>query len=77
MAYLCGLIHFIPISATVFLVFLNWRGYYIGQEMPGRTGEDGAKFFGLQLAVKLHELTISPSLTAVIRLLTMRFRAEF
>ena len=48
------------------LVILNWRGYYIGGELAGAVGEDDAKFIGLQFAAKLHELTISASLTAVI-----------
>ena len=66
MAWLFGSIHFVPLSAALVLVVLNWRGYYIGGELEGAVGQDDAKFIGLQFAAKLHELTISASLTAVI-----------
>ena len=66
MACLAGSIHIVPITAAMVLVVLNWRGYYIGGELAGAVGEDDAKFIGLQFAAKLHELTISASLTAVI-----------
>lgn len=66
MACLFGSIHFVPIAAVFVLVVLNWRGYYIGGELAGAVGQDDAKFIGLQFAAKLHELTISASLTAVI-----------
>ena len=48
------------------MVVLNWRGYYIGGELEGAVGQDDARFLALQFAAKLHELTISASLTAVI-----------
>ena len=48
------------------MVILNWRGYYIGGELEGAVGQDDARFLALQFAAKLHELTISASLTAVI-----------
>jgi len=32
-AFYTGLIHLLPISATIVLVYLNWRGYYIGGEL--------------------------------------------
>ncbi|KAL6717886.1 hypothetical protein ACLMJK_003971 [Lecanora helva] len=66
MAFLAGAIHFVPISAAFVLVILNWRSYYIGGELAGAVGQDDAKFIGLQFAAKLHELTISASLTTVI-----------
>ena len=66
MACLFGSIHFIPIAAALVIIILNWRGYYIGGELAGVVGQDDAKFIGLQFAAKLHELTISASLTAVI-----------
>ena len=55
-----------PISATVALVVLNCRGYYIGSELAGAVGQDDAKFIALQFAAKLHESTIVASLTAVV-----------
>ena len=48
------------------VVYLNWRGFYIGEELEGAVGQDDAKLLALQFASKLHELTISASLTAVI-----------
>lgn len=48
------------------MVVLNWRGFYIGGELEGAVGQDDARFLALQFAAKLHELTISASLTAVI-----------
>ena len=66
MACLFGSIHFVPIAAVLVLVILNWRGYYIGGELAGAVGQNDAKFIGLQFAAKLHELTISASLTAVL-----------
>ena len=66
MACLAASIHIVPITAAFVLVILNWRGYYIGGELAGAVGEDDAKFIGLQFAAKLHELTITASLTAVI-----------
>ena len=65
-ACLAGSIHFVPITAALVLVVLNWRGYYVGGELEGIQGQDDAKFLALQFAAKLHELTISASLTAVI-----------
>ena len=65
-AFWRGYVHFIPISATVVLVVLNCRGYYIGSELAGAVGQDDAKFIALQFAAKLHELAIIASLAAVI-----------
>ena len=65
-AFRGGYVHFIPISATVVLVILNCRGYYIGSELAGAVGQDDAKFIALQFAAKLHELAIIASLAAVI-----------
>ena len=65
-AFRCGYVHFVPISATVILVVLNCRGYYIGSELAGAVGQDDAKFIALQFAAKLHELAIIASLAAVL-----------
>ena len=66
MACLAGSIHIVPVVAAMVLVILNWRGYFIGGELEGAVGQDDAKFIALQFAAKLHELTISASLTTVI-----------
>ena len=65
-AFRCGYVHFVPISATVVLVVLNCRGYYIGSELAGAVGQDNAKFIALQFAAKLHEFAIIASLAAVL-----------
>lgn len=65
-ACLAGSIHVVPIAASLVVVYLNWRGFYIGEELEGAVGQDDAKLLALQFASKLHELTISASLTAVI-----------
>lgn len=66
MASLAGAIHLIPVSASLTLIVLNCYGYYIGGELAGISGQDDAKFLGLQFAAKLHELTLNASLAAVI-----------
>ena len=65
-ACLAGSIHVVPIAASLVVIYLNWRGFYIGEELEGAVGQDDAKLLALQFASKLHELTISASLTAVI-----------
>ena len=49
----------------VVLGFLNLKGFYIGSELPGPSGQDDAKFIGLQFAAKFHELLMNASLGAV------------
>ena len=65
-AGLAGAIHFLPTGAAISICTLNLVGYYIGGELAGASGQDQEKFAGLQFAAKLHELTISASLAAMI-----------
>lgn len=48
------------------LIAIIKRGYYIGGELSGRVGQDQLKFLGLQLAAKLHELTMIASLGEIL-----------
>ncbi len=66
MACMANSIHVVPIAASMILVVLNWRGYYIGGELEGAVNQDDIKFLALQFTAKLHELTMNASLTAVI-----------
>jgi hypothetical protein len=59
-------IHVIPIGASVALAYLNVRGYYIGGELAGPSGQDSAKLGGLQFAAKMHELSINASIAAML-----------
>ena len=65
-AALTGLIHFIPVTVSLALCILNSVGYYIGSELAGPSGQDDEKFAGLQMAAKLHELTIQASVAAIL-----------
>jgi hypothetical protein len=58
--------HFIPMSATIVLLILNLRGYYIGGELSGPSGLDDIKLPALQLAAKLHELSMQASLSLIV-----------
>lgn len=61
-----SLIHFIPVGVAVSISSVNWFGIYIGGELAGQTGMDQEKLAGLLFAAKLHELTITASLAAVL-----------
>ena len=61
-----SLIHFIPVGVAVSISSVNWFGVYIGGELAGQSGMDQEKLAGLLFAAKLHELTITASLAAVL-----------
>lgn len=65
-AMLGSLIHFIPVGVAVSISSVNWFGVYIGGELAGKSGMDQEKLAGLLFAAKLHELTITASLAAVL-----------
>lgn len=65
-ATLAGMIHLLPASVAIAIGLLNSIGYYIGEELAGPQGQDDEKFADLQLAAKLHELTIQASITAML-----------
>jgi len=58
--------HVIPLAAVTVLLRLNIQGYYIGGELAGASGYDDLKFSGLQVAAKLHELTMLASLSLTV-----------
>src|ERR1700685_282570 len=45
-----SIFHIVPIGASITLIVINWKGYYIGGELQGPVGEDGLKLLGLQFA---------------------------
>jgi hypothetical protein len=63
---LASLLHLLPVSAAIVLIVLTGKGYYIGGELSGKVEEDGLRFLGLQIAAKLHELTMLASLTQIV-----------
>lgn len=65
-AALTGSIHVLPASVAISIALLNSFGYYIGEELAGAQGQDDEKLAGLQLAAKLHELTIQASIAAML-----------
>ncbi|KAL8758465.1 MAG: hypothetical protein Q9199_001483 [Rusavskia elegans] len=65
-ATLAGAIHVLPASIAISIAILNSVGYYIGEELAGTQGQDDEKLAGLQLAAKLHELTMQASLAAML-----------
>ena len=65
-AALAGTIHVLPASTAISIAVLNSVGYYIGGELAGPQGQDDEKLAGLQLAAKLHELTIQASVAAML-----------
>ncbi|KAL8881257.1 MAG: hypothetical protein Q9198_001507 [Flavoplaca austrocitrina] len=65
-AALAGAIHVLPASIAISIAILNSFGYYIGEELAGSEGQDDEKLAGLQLAAKLHELTMQASLAAML-----------
>ncbi|KAK5070244.1 hypothetical protein LTR64_002083 [Lithohypha guttulata] len=63
---LASLLHVVPMGACVVLIALTRNEYYISGELAGVVGQDALKFLGLQLAAKLHEITMVASLAEMI-----------
>ncbi|KAI9787919.1 MAG: hypothetical protein M1835_002596 [Candelina submexicana] len=59
-------VHILPCVPSLLLAALNIRGYYIGGELPGKSGQDDAKFGALQFAAKVHELSIHASIASML-----------
>jgi hypothetical protein len=53
-----ALIHLLPVGGATILIYLNWRGLYLGAYLKNISL--------LQFAAKLHELTIQASLAAIL-----------
>ena len=65
-AAIAALIHLPPVAGSIAIIALNLRGYYIGGELAGPSGQDVEKLAGLQFAAKIHELLINASLAALL-----------
>ena len=65
-AAIAALIHLPPVAGSLAIIALNLRGYYIGGELAGPSGQDVEKLAGLQFAAKIHELLINASLAALL-----------
>ena len=65
-AALAASIHLIPVATCICIVALNIRGYYIGGELSGPSGQDIERLAGLQFAAKLHELSMNASIAAIL-----------
>lgn len=65
-AAFASLLHCLPIGGCVVLIGLIKHGYYIGGELSGAVGQDALKFLVLQLAAKLHEITMVASLAEMV-----------
>lgn len=61
-----SLLHILPTTASIVLLVLNWKGYYIGDELQGPVGQDGLRFLGLQFAAKMLELLAMASLSTIL-----------
>jgi hypothetical protein len=61
-----SLLHILPTTASITLLVLNWKGYYIGDELQGPVGQDGLRFLGLQFASKMLELLAVASLSTIL-----------
>lgn len=60
------IVHIFPICVICVLLGFNIRGYYIGHSLPGPTGwQDESNIDMLQIAAKIHEISIIASLTTV------------
>ncbi|KAI4158998.1 MAG: hypothetical protein LQ342_006971 [Letrouitia transgressa] len=61
-----SLLHSVPVTASIILVVLNCRGFYIGGELQGAEGKDDLKILGLQFAAKILELLAVASLSTIM-----------
>ncbi|KAF5008354.1 hypothetical protein FDECE_5397 [Fusarium decemcellulare] len=59
-------IHIIPAFVSIGLVIINWRGYFIGNELQGSKNQDDMKMGLLQVAAKTQELLIVASVGSII-----------
>ncbi|KAI0967298.1 hypothetical protein F4678DRAFT_475278 [Xylaria arbuscula] len=59
-------VHILPAAVSVFLAFINIRGYFIGASLQGDDDADSLKFATLQVVAKIQELFIMSSVGAMI-----------
>lgn len=60
------LVHLLPISVTVAILFINLRGVYVGVDFPGLIKSDTIALMLLQISAKVHEIVIVASLSQII-----------
>lgn len=61
----CG-VHLIPAAASVTILYINLKGYWIGAQMVGTHGQNNISIALLQLTAKMQELLIIASLATVL-----------
>ena len=59
-------------AASMLLITLNFKGFYIGGELSGSSGQDDLKMLGLQVTAKILELLAMASLSVIILALIRR-----
>lgn len=59
-------VHLLPISTSIAILWINFRGWYIGVDFPGLTSSDTVVLMLLQLSAKVHEIMIVASLSQII-----------
>ena len=61
----CG-VHFLPAAASITLLYINIKGYWIGTQMVGMNGQNNVSIALLQLTAKMQELLIIASLATAL-----------
>ncbi len=61
----CG-VHFLPAAASITMLYINIKGYWIGAQMVGFRGESSVAIALLQLTAKIQELLIVASLATAL-----------
>jgi hypothetical protein len=62
-----SLLHIIPVAASITLLVLIWKGFYIGSELSGLPlGQDGLKLLGLQFASKMLDSLATASMSTIL-----------
>jgi len=59
-------VHLLPTSTSIAILWVNFRGRYIGVDFPGLTSSDTIVLMLLQLSAKVHEIMIVASLGQII-----------
>lgn len=61
----CG-VHFLPAAASITMLYINIKGYWIGAQMVAMHGESSVSIALLQLVAKMQELLIVASLATAL-----------
>ncbi len=60
------MVHLLPCTASIVIIALNLRGFFIGFELAGIPGHDAISMAALQVTAKLQELLIIASIGSVL-----------